>query len=146
MTFVLDSTLASDSIVIGHFELNLLLLMNDSQYPWLTLVPQRADKTEVYQLSDKDYRLFWNESKILSTVLMDLFSGDKLNIAAIGNLVPQLHLHHVVRFKNDNCWPKPIWGQLPMKNYLDKEAELIIEKIIKPLMIFGFKRHVKTKK
>jgi len=139
MTFRLDKTLASDSVVVGRFDLCLLLLMNDSQYPWFTLVPQRKYKTEIYQLSESDQQLLWLESKILSTVVMDVFGGDKLNVAAIGNIVSQLHLHHVVRFKNDACWPKPVWGQLPMVAYELSEQDKIRENVASKLAIFGFK-------
>ncbi|MBV1907878.1 MAG: HIT domain-containing protein [Kangiellaceae bacterium] len=138
MTFQLDSTLKSDSYIVGSFQLSLLLLMNDAQYPWFTLVPQRDNKTEIYELTESDQQLFWLESRILSTVMMDVLKGDKLNVAAIGNLVPQLHLHHVVRFKTDSCWPKPIWGQNPMIRYQELERDLIIKKILPKLSVFGF--------
>jgi len=138
MTFLLDERLNDDSITIGQFSLCRLLLMNDSQYPWFVLVPMRADKTEVYQLSDKDQNQFWLESRLLSTVLMDVFKGDKLNIAAIGNIVSQLHLHHVVRFKDDVCWPKPIWGQLSMQAYQPEKIEEIRQSLLTPLGVFGF--------
>jgi len=138
MTFLLDERLNDDSITIGQFSLCRLLLMNDSQYPWFVLVPMRADKTEVYQLSDKDQNQFWLESRLLSTVLMDVFKGDKLNIAAIGNIVSQLHLHHVVRFKDDVCWPTPIWGQLPMQAYQPEKIDEIRQSLLTPLGVFGF--------
>ncbi len=139
MDFRLDETLASDSHLIGQFELCLLLLMNDSQFPWFTLVPARQQVTEVYQLCDADQRQLWQESNILSKVIMQSFGGDKLNIAAIGNIVSQLHIHHVVRFKQDVCWPKPIWGQRPMVQYSELEANKIIVDISKKLQTYGFK-------
>jgi len=138
MTFLLDKTLNKDSVAMGEFTLCRLLLMNDSQFPWFVLVPMRENKSEVYQLSDKDQNQFWLESRFLSVVLMDLYKGDKLNIAAIGNVVSQLHLHHVVRFKEDACWPKPIWGQLPMKAYLADQVEEIKQSLRAPLGGFGF--------
>jgi len=138
MTFLLDKTLNKDSVAMGEFTLCRLLLMNDSQFPWFVLVPMREDKSEVYQLSDKDQSQLWLESRLLSVALMDLYKGDKLNIAAIGNVVSQLHLHHVVRFKEDACWPKPIWGQLPMKAYNTDHVEKIKQSLLAPLGVFGF--------
>ncbi len=138
MSFQLDPRLNADSISIGQFQLCQLLLMNDSQYPWFTLVPMRDHKTEVYQLSDSDQAQFWLESRLLSIAIMDVFKGDKLNIAAIGNIVSQLHLHHVVRFETDACWPKPIWGQISMKAYQQKKIDEICQKIIAKLACFGF--------
>jgi len=140
MTFLLDERLSNDSITIGQFPLCRLLLMNDSQYPWFVLVPMRPNKTEIYQLSDKDQNQFWLESRLLSTVLMDIFKGDKLNIAAIGNIVSQLHFHHVVRFKGDACWPKPVWGQLPMQAYQPEQIDDIRQSLLTPLGVFGFVR------
>jgi len=139
MSFQLHSVLEADSIILGQFKLCLLLLINDSQYPWFVLVPQRHEIKEIYQMSQSDQQQFWLESNDLSQVLMKLFKGDKLNVAAIGNMVPQLHLHHVVRFKDDPCWPKPVWGQLPMKSYDQQQAEYVQRKIIQNLHNYGFK-------
>lgn len=138
MSFQLDSQLNADSISIGQFQLCRLLLMNDAQYPWFVLVPMKENKSEVYQLSNSDQAQFWLESRLLSIAIMDIFEGEKLNIAAIGNLVNQLHLHHVVRFKKDVSWPKPIWGQLPMKAYQAQEIHEIRQNIIAKLACFGF--------
>lgn len=138
MSFQLDSRLNADSIAIGQFKLCKLLLMNDSQYPWFVLVPMKENKTEIYQLSDRDQTLLWLESRLLSIAIMDIFEGQKLNIAAIGNIVSQLHLHHVVRFEKDACWPKPIWGQLPMKAYQSQKIDEIHQNIIAKLACFGF--------
>jgi diadenosine tetraphosphate (Ap4A) HIT family hydrolase len=125
MTFVLDKQLKADSVVIGRFKLCQLLLMNDSQYPWFTLVPMLDGKKEVYELSHEEQNQLWFESRYLSELIMKHFKGDKLNIAAIGNVVSQLHIHHVVRFKNDISWPKPIWGQGPMKRYSELDMNNI---------------------
>ena len=138
MPFQLDPRLNTDSISIGQFQLCRLLLMNDSQYPWFVLVPMRDNKSEVYQLSDSDQQRLWLESRLLSIAIMDIYEGEKLNIAAIGNIVSQLHLHHVVRFEKDACWPKPVWGQLPMKAYHSQEIDDIRQNIIAKLACFGF--------
>ncbi len=122
MPFLLHPQLKADSFVLGRFDLCLLLLINDRQYPWFVLVPQKADISEVYQLSDSEQQLLWSESQLLSKNIMEYYQGDKLNIAALGNMVPQLHLHHIVRFKHDVCWPKPVWGQQPMQAYNEEEV------------------------
>lgn len=139
MEFSLDSRLQNDSIILGDFTLSRLLLMNDKQFPWFTLVPRRENKQEVYQLNESDQSQLWLESRVLSIALMDIYHGDKLNLAAIGNIVSQLHLHHVVRFKDDICWPKPIWGQVPMKNYSTDEIETVAKTINDKIGCFGFK-------
>ncbi len=138
MTYQLDSRLEADSVILGQFKLCQLLLMNDSQYPWFTLVPMKSNKTEIYQLSDDDQKQFWLESRLLSIAVMDIFEGDKLNVAAIGNIVSQLHLHHVVRFEQDPSWPKPIWGQLPMKPYQQDKITEIRQNMMVQLACFGF--------
>jgi diadenosine tetraphosphate (Ap4A) HIT family hydrolase len=87
------------------------LLMNENRYPWFILVPEREELSEIYQLTDEDQVQLMRESSHLSRTLSELFRADKMNIAAIGNLVPQLHLHHVVRYRDDPAWPGPIWGR-----------------------------------
>ena len=137
--FELHPQLEEDSILVGNFSLCRLLLINDKQFPWFVLVPQRYGIQEVYQLNVKEQAELWLESNNLSQTIMKHFEGDKLNIAAIGNVVSQLHLHHVVRFKTDQLWPKPIWGQLPMSHYLDKELESLFGKIVPELAKIGLK-------
>ena len=137
--FELHPQLEEDSILVGNFSLCRLLLINDKQFPWFVLVPQRYGIQEVYQLNEKEQAELWLESNNLSQIIMKHFEGDKLNIAAIGNVVSQLHLHHVVRFKTDQLWPKPIWGQLPMSHYLDKELESLFGKIVPELAKIGLK-------
>jgi len=139
MSFNLHPTLKADSFIIGDFELCQLLLLNDYQYPWFVLVPKRADIKEIYQLSDTDQKQFWFESRVLSEVVMQHFEGDKLNVAAIGNMVPQLHIHHIVRFESDACWPKPVWGQKPMLAYENSIAEEVVRNISHKLKDYGFK-------
>ena len=108
--FVIHPQLQNDCIDLGSFDLCRLLLMNDRRYPWCILVPQRSDITEIFQLSTADQIQLNKESIYLSQKLAETFSADKMNIAALGNVVSQLHIHHVVRYKNDQSWPAPIWG------------------------------------
>jgi diadenosine tetraphosphate (Ap4A) HIT family hydrolase len=109
--FELHPRLARDCITLGHFPLCRLLLMNESRYPWFILVPQRTGISEIYHLSEEDQRQLLRESGALSMALAELFAADKLNVAAIGNLVPQLHIHHVVRYRDDPAWPATVWGR-----------------------------------
>jgi len=113
----LDPRLAADCILLGRFPLCRLLLMNDSNYPWFILVPGRDGIREIYQLGDEDRARLLRESCALSEFLMTAFEGDKLNIAALGNQVPQLHLHHIVRYVSDPAWPGPVWGRHPPITY-----------------------------
>lgn len=127
--FKLDSRLESDSIALGEFPLCLVLMSRDANYPWCILVPKRTGVTELYQLDLDDMKQLLIESRHLSKVMMELFDGDKLNVAALGNLVPQLHIHHVVRFKSDSAWPGPVWGAAVPRTFergeLTKRVKLI---------------------
>ena len=117
--------LLADCLVLGRFPLNHLLLMNDSNYPWFILVPDRDDIREIYQLEAADRRQLLDESCLLSGFLMDRFKGDKLNVAALGNQVPQLHLHHLVRYQGDPAWPAPVWGKCPAIPYTEDTLDEI---------------------
>ena len=108
---------------MGRLALCRLLLMDDSQYPWFILVPERHDISEVHQLDDADRARLWEESALLSRALVKGFVPDKLNIAALGNVVPQLHVHHIARYRHDPAWPAPVWGKLPPKPYYAAEVE-----------------------
>jgi diadenosine tetraphosphate (Ap4A) HIT family hydrolase len=120
-TFQLHPRLKEDCITIGRFDLCQLLMMNDSQYPWFILVPQKADIKEIYQLSKPERHTLTEESSYLAENLAALFKADKINIAAIGNLVPQLHIHHVVRYRTDKAWPAPIWGKFAAVPYTQQQ-------------------------
>lgn len=113
----LHERLAADTILLGHWPLCELRLMNDSQYPWVILVPRRPDVREIYELSVPDQQCLLQEINVMGQGLMQLFAGDKLNVAALGNLVPQLHLHLLVRFTTDAAWPAPVWGRNPAVAY-----------------------------
>lgn len=117
MTFSLHPQLEKDCISIGKLGLCRLLLMNDSQFPWFILVPEIEGITEIFQLSKEQRGVMIEESSHLAERLATLYKADKINVAAIGNLVPQLHVHHVVRYKSDKAWPAPIWGKFPAVAY-----------------------------
>tara|TARA_R110000737_G_scaffold257181_4_gene265825 strand:+ start:3678 stop:4109 length:432 start_codon:yes stop_codon:yes gene_type:complete len=131
--FQLHPQLADDCFFITDFPLSRLLLCNDSAFPWFILVPKVEDIQDIYQLDWQQQQQLLNESSMLSEVLMQEFNGDKMNVAALGNVVPQLHLHHIVRYKNDACWPKPIWGQQALTSYTEQELEVIKDRIIPKL-------------
>ena len=119
-SFVLHPILATDCHVVGDWGLSRVLLLDDCRYPWLLLVPRCPNLTEIYQLPAEDRAVLLEESCRLGEFLMDSFDGDKLNIGALGNLVPQLHLHHVVRRAGDPAWPGPVWGHSPAQAYEDE--------------------------
>ena len=119
--FELHPQLNADTINIGYFELSQVLLMNNASLPWLILVPQKNNISEWHHLNKGEQLQLHNESMLTSGLLMQEFNGDKLNTGALGNLVPQLHLHHVVRFKNDPAWPAPVWGNLASKPYTSEQ-------------------------
>ena len=127
--FKLHDRLAEDCFQIGDFPLCRLLMMNDSQYPWFILVPRVPDISEIYQLSAEDQAQLTIESSILSGTLARIFGAHKMNVAALGNVVPQLHIHHIVRYRTDPVWPDPVWGKLAAVAYTDIEKEEVISRL-----------------
>ncbi|OBP14237.1 histidine triad (HIT) protein [Rheinheimera sp. SA_1] len=121
--FELHPQLAKDSVWISDWPLCQLRLINDKNYPWFILVPRRADVREIIDLTDEDQELLWRESQKLSRLLQQCYAPDKLNIAALGNMVPQLHLHHIGRFTSDAAWPAPVWGKVPAVSYGETELQ-----------------------
>lgn len=117
MSFELHPRLHADTVFVGELPLSRLLLMNDARYPWAILVPRRDNLREIYELSGDDQSQLLLESSALARALMNAFSGHKLNIGALGNVVAQLHVHHVVRYPDDPAWPGPVWGHSPAQAY-----------------------------
>lgn len=111
MTFTLHERLAADTLRVGSLPLSELLLMNDSRFPWCILVPRRNGMRDIIDLLPADIDQLNRESVALQRALRSIFAPDKLNVAAIGNLVPQLHVHHIARFAGDSEWPAPVWGR-----------------------------------
>jgi diadenosine tetraphosphate (Ap4A) HIT family hydrolase len=126
--FTLHPQLQTDGILIGDFPLSRLLLLNDARYPWFILVPRRQAITEIYELGEEEQQQLLRESSQLGRFLMDAFRGDKLNIGALGNLVPQLHLHHIVRYRSDAAWPRPVWGVGTAVPFLPEEVDVLRER------------------
>jgi diadenosine tetraphosphate (Ap4A) HIT family hydrolase len=131
---VIDPRLLQDCLVLGRFELCHLLLMRDANYPWLILVPDRDGVSEVHQLDDADQLLLLRESVLLSRLLEELFRPDKLNVAALGNVVAQLHVHHIVRYRHDVAWPAPVWGREPALPYTLAQQAALVERLTTPLV------------
>ena len=115
--FELHPRLAADTWRLADWPLSQLLAMNDTQFPWCILVPRRANLREIYELDDADRAQLMRESMDLGRAMMQAFNGHKLNLGALGNLVPQLHLHHIVRVQTDVAWPAPVWGRQPALPY-----------------------------
>ncbi|MBL1319767.1 MAG: HIT domain-containing protein [Methylophaga sp.] len=109
--FKLAPRLMQDTISIGNFTLCKVLLMDDVRYPWVILVPRVTGLTEVFQLNNKQQIQLMNESNFVAEKLKMSVQADKMNVAALGNVVSQLHIHHVARFSHDETWPAPVWGK-----------------------------------
>ncbi len=127
--FVLDSRLQQDTVPIGDFPLCRLLLMNDAHYPWFILVPRREDVSELFQLDASDQQALWQEATRLAEMLKDTFAADKMNVATLGNMVNQLHMHVVVRRREDVAWPAPVWGKHPAQPYSEEQVAAIKAKL-----------------
>jgi diadenosine tetraphosphate (Ap4A) HIT family hydrolase len=121
LDFTLDARLAGDTLAVGESALNLLLLMNDQRYPWLILVPKRADKAELFELSTSERAQLFEESCLVAQSLSESFAAHKINVGALGNVVRQLHVHHVARTTSDPAWPGPVWGHSPPRPYEPSE-------------------------
>lgn len=115
--FELHTQLAKDCAVVGDLDLCRVLLLNDAQYPWLVLVPRREEIAELFQLSRIDQQQLLDEISRISAALAGHFRADKMNVAALGNVVPQLHVHVIVRYRDDAAWPRPVWGVHPAVPY-----------------------------
>ena len=108
--FTLDSRLEADTFLVGELQLSRVLLMNDARFPWVILVPRRACLREIIELNPKDRATLYREMESVSEAMQRLFTPTKLNVAALGNMVAQLHVHIIARFDIDAAWPKPVWG------------------------------------
>ena len=136
--FELHPRLMEDSIVIGSFELSLLLLSKDANYPWCILVPKGEDVFEIHHLSEEDQMQLMRESCRLAEVMTSVFDAYKMNIAALGNVVRQLHIHHIARFNDDAAWPQPIWGKVPVALYANEQLAKRIKRLQNALVGEGF--------
>jgi diadenosine tetraphosphate (Ap4A) HIT family hydrolase len=115
--FTLHPQLAGDTVPVGDLPLSRVLAMNDANYPWLILVPRRDEMIELIDLAEAEQQQLTREIAQASQALRAITHCDKLNVAAIGNIVPQLHVHVVARRRGDAAWPKPVWGAVPAAAY-----------------------------
>jgi diadenosine tetraphosphate (Ap4A) HIT family hydrolase len=124
----LHPQLAADTVPVCDLALSRLLAMNDANFPWLVLVPRRAGVSEIIDLGIEQ-ALLMDELALVSRALKDETRCDKLNVAAIGNMVPQLHVHVVARRKDEAAWPKPVWGAVPLRAYAADAMERFVSAI-----------------
>jgi len=122
MQFVLDSRLAADAFVLGDMLLSRVLLMNDARFPWLIVVPRRPALRELIDLASTERSILMEEIARASAALKEATRAEKLNVAALGNQVEQLHVHVIARFAGDPAWPHPVWGRGPATPYAPDEA------------------------
>ncbi len=109
--FILNLQLQHDTFFLGEFPLCSVLLMNNAKFPWIILVPKRVDMVELMDLSTEDQITLMNEITQTSKIIKETYWPDKINVGALGNIVPQLHIHVIARFKTDDAWPEPVWGK-----------------------------------
>ncbi len=128
-TFSLDPRLAADTLPVGRFALSRLLLMNDATYPWLILVPERPGASELFDLAAADLAVLAAETSLVARMLKRLAGADKVNVAALGNVVAQLHIHVIARSAADPAWPAPVWGRAPARPYPAGEAAGMLDRL-----------------
>ncbi|WP_407296435.1 HIT family protein [Stutzerimonas zhaodongensis] len=136
--FALDARLDQDTLVLGDFSLCRLLLMNDANYPWFILVPRREEVSELFQLDAADQQLLWREVTALAEIVKDTFGADKMNVATLGNVVSQLHVHVIGRRRDDVAWPAPVWGCKPAEPYSEVQLQILRQKL-KLVLTDGFR-------
>ena len=127
--FSLHPQLDSDTITIGDLALSRVLLMNVVELPWIILVPRKDDISEWHNLATEDQLQLHQESMGVSSMLMSMFAGEKLNTGALGNVVSQLHVHHIVRYHHDSVWPKPVWGNIQIIEYPSAQKDEMLAKL-----------------
>jgi diadenosine tetraphosphate (Ap4A) HIT family hydrolase len=133
MPWTLHAQLENDTAAVGDLRLSRLLLANDANYPWLLLVPRREGASEIIDLSEPDQIELTAEIACACRALKAVTACDKLNVAALGNVVPQLHVHVIARRRNDPAWPKPVWGAVPARGYNPAERERLVASLRREL-------------
>ena len=131
--FILHDKLAEDTFEVLTLKISRLLLMNDARYPWLILVPQVCDMRDLHNLSPDEYLAVTNEITRVLEVLESITKAHKMNVGALGNMVPQLHIHIIARQTNDAAWPGPVWGVGEAQPYSQDDADTLIQQIASKL-------------
>jgi diadenosine tetraphosphate (Ap4A) HIT family hydrolase len=126
--FTLDPRLSADALPVGDLGLCSVLLVDDARFPWFMLVPRRSDLVELTDLAETDAASLMDEIRLATRVMIDLAKPDKVNVGALGNIVPQLHVHVVGRFRSDPAWPGPVWGFETRRPYPDHAAAALVER------------------
>tara|TARA_X000001036_G_C20252938_1_gene632932 strand:- start:97 stop:525 length:429 start_codon:yes stop_codon:yes gene_type:complete len=126
--FLLNEKIFNDTNLICELPLCKFLLMNDSNYPWFILVPRRSNIVELFDLSKEDRNQLDYETVEVSKFINNSFKPNKINIATLGNIVSQFHVHIIARFSNDKAWPEPVWGKFPPEKYTSSEVKVILNK------------------
>lgn len=127
--FALDPRLENDSVSIMVTGLCDLRLSRDARWPWLILVPRRAEITEIFELTPLDQVLLAFETELVSSALKKITGATKINVGALGNIVRQLHVHIIARFEGDANWPGPVWGFGHAEPYEDGKRDEFIAKL-----------------
>ena len=131
--FILHSKLAADTFEVLSLKVSQLLLMNDARYPWLILVPEVSDMRDLHNLSAKQYHSVTQEIAQVSKVLESVTQAHKMNVGALGNMAPQLHIHIIARQTNDAAWPAPVWGVGEAQPYSQDAAKTLVQQIASKL-------------
>ena len=134
MPFILDDRFAKDTIHLLELPLCRVLLMNDRRYPWLILVPRYNDLSEIHDLRDKDQSTLISEVTAATRALEKLFQPKKINVAALGNMVSQLHIHVIARFEENEAWPNPVWGIGKNVIYPKNEVKPLVNQLTTALL------------
>jgi diadenosine tetraphosphate (Ap4A) HIT family hydrolase len=129
LSFILDNRLKADTFFVGDLPLSRVLLMNNAFFPWVILVPRIEGISELFQLTEEDVLNFHNESNYFLEAMSNAYNADKMNIASLGNIVSQLHTHVIVRYKNDEAWPSPVWSFQKTQKYQSDAAKIEIDKL-----------------
>ncbi|MGF3026901.1 HIT domain-containing protein [Methylobacterium aquaticum] len=126
--FTLDPRLAADTIALGDLALSSVLLLDDKRFPWLVLVPRRPGVSELTDLTPADAARLMDETRLAVGVMQALAKPDKVNVGALGNMVAQLHVHVIGRFRSDPAWPGPVWGYGTREPYPAHAAAQLVER------------------
>ena len=135
LPFILDDRLAKDTIHLLELPLCRFLLMNDRRYPWLILVPRYNGLSEIHDLRDKDQSTLISEVTAATRALEKLFQPEKINVAALGNMVSQLHIQVIARFEEDEAWSNPVWGIGKSESYSRNERKRLVNQLTTTLSV-----------
>lgn len=133
--WTLDPRLAAETLVVGDLPLSRVLLNDDANFPWLILAPRRPATTELIDLAAPERAQLMDEIARASTALRNLTRCDKLNVAALGNVVAQLHVHVIARFHDDAAWPAPVWGKAARRAYARADRDSLAARLREALQI-----------